>query len=70
MRELGIDNLSKAQRIDLVLELCESIEEPSSSALTGMALRQEIMRRAKRLEDHPETGVEWENVEQELDQAE
>jgi putative addiction module component (TIGR02574 family) len=70
MQSLGIAHLSKDQRIDLVLELCESIHGSPQSGSSGETLRQEILRRAKALEDRPEIGVEWEDVEQALDDAE
>jgi putative addiction module component (TIGR02574 family) len=63
MSTLGIDRLSLAERLQLVDEIWESLEnEPSPPPLTE-AQKREIERRLVRLETDPSAVTPWEEVE-------
>ena len=66
MRDLGIDRLSIDERIVLMNEIWDSLDaEPQTSPLTD-ELREELSRRIKDIDDHPENFVPWEQVREEL----
>jgi len=59
---LGLDKLSREERLALVQELWDSIAaEPAACRLTD-AQKEELLRRADEADTHPETGVPWEEV--------
>ena len=63
LQELGIDKLSRDQRIELVQEIWESIaSEQSSAPLLTDAQRGELERRIADAEAHPENAIPWEEV--------
>jgi putative addiction module component (TIGR02574 family) len=63
IRSLGIDRLSRDERIALVKEIWDTIAaEPSPPFLTP-AQRQELERRVADDDAHPDDGVPWEEVE-------
>jgi putative addiction module component (TIGR02574 family) len=59
---LGIDKLSREQRLALVQEIWDTIAaEPAPLQLTE-AQRQELQRRVAEDDAHPEDVVPWEQV--------
>jgi putative addiction module component (TIGR02574 family) len=62
LQSLGIDRLSREQRIALVLDICSTIAaEPGQSLLTD-AQRGEIERRIAEDDAKPDDVVPWEQV--------
>jgi putative addiction module component (TIGR02574 family) len=62
IQSLGIDRLSREQRIALVLEIWDTIAaEPAQPLLTG-AQRRELQRRVTEDDANPDDVVPWEQV--------
>jgi len=60
MASLGLDKLSRDERLALLNELRESVQaEPSP---ISDEFREELRRRAEDADLHPEDGVPWEEV--------
>lgn len=62
MKTLGIDRLSPEQRIDLALEIWESLEEPRSPARLSAEQRVDLARRDAELDANPEIILTWEQI--------
>ena len=62
LASLGLDKLSREERLVLVQELWDSIAaEPGPSLLTD-AQRKELLRRADEDDANPDEGIPWEEV--------
>ncbi len=61
MSSLGLDRLTREERLSLVQELWDSIAAESGSLLTE-AQRIELLRRADEADASPEDGIPWEQV--------
>jgi putative addiction module component (TIGR02574 family) len=62
LTSLGLDKLSREERLALVQELWDSIAaEPSPDLLTD-AQREELHRRAAEADANPDDGIPWEQV--------
>ena len=61
MAALGIDRLSRDERLALVQEIWDSVAAESGSLLTD-AQRQELERRAAEDDADPDGGIPWEDV--------
>jgi len=61
MADLGIDRLSRADRLSLVQQIWDSIATESKSLLTD-AQRQELNRRVAEDDADPDGGIPWEDV--------
>ena len=62
LASLGLDKLSREDRLALVQELWDSIAaEPSPSLLTD-SQREELRRRADEADANPDDGIPWEQV--------
>ncbi len=62
LASLGLDKLSRDERLALVQELWDSIAaEPAPSLLTD-SQREELRRRAADADANPDDGIPWEQV--------
>ncbi len=59
---LGINQLSRDERIELVLEIWDSIAAESSSPSLSESQRNELRRRVIEDDGNPDDVVEWEQV--------
>ncbi|MEZ6138962.1 MAG: addiction module protein [Zavarzinella sp.] len=62
LQSLGIDQLSKEQRIELVLEIWNSIASESSESLLTPNQREELQKRAAEVDANPNDVVPWEQI--------
>ncbi len=62
IQALGINQLSRDQRIELVLEIWDSIAAESVSTSLSDSQRNELRRRVAEDDDSPDDVVEWEQV--------
>ena len=62
MQQYGLDKLSKEEKIALVEEIWDSIEDQSNAMPLTQAQREELERRIAHLEAHPESTMTWEEV--------
>jgi putative addiction module component (TIGR02574 family) len=62
IQSLGIDRLSRAQRIDLVLDIWDTIAAESVQSSLTDAQRRELQRRVGDDDANPDEGVPWEQV--------
>jgi putative addiction module component (TIGR02574 family) len=62
MKDLGIDQLSPAQRIALALEIWESLKEARPTAQLSVSQRAELARRDAELEANPGIALTWEQI--------
>jgi putative addiction module component (TIGR02574 family) len=62
MKTLGIDRLTPDQRIDLALEIWESLGEFPSQFSSDAKLFEEIHRRDAELRANPGIALTWEEV--------
>jgi putative addiction module component (TIGR02574 family) len=60
---LGIDRLSRGERLQLVQEIWDSLEIEVSGLPLSDAQKQELDRRIVALEANPDAVVPWEEVE-------
>jgi len=63
LETLGLDQLNRNEKLELVAQLLDSIpeSEPSGSTLT-LAQREELQRRISDSKMHPDQLVPWEEV--------
>lgn len=61
MQELGIDRLTREQRIALALEIWESLGDERPTGLSD-AQRAELARRDAELDADPGRAVTWEQI--------
>ena len=62
IQALGIHQLSRDERIELVLEIWDSIAAESKSTSLSDSQRNELRRRVAEDEASPDDVVEWEHV--------
>ena len=62
IQTLGIHQLSRDQRIELVLDIWDSIAAESASTSLSDSQRNELRRRVAEDDDRPGDVVEWEQV--------
>jgi putative addiction module component (TIGR02574 family) len=61
--DLGIDRLSVGERLQLVQDIWDSLEDEVSGLPLSEAQRHELDRRLAALEANPDAVVPWEEVE-------
>jgi putative addiction module component (TIGR02574 family) len=61
MADLGIDRLSREERLSLVQQIWDSVAAEGGSLLTD-AHRRELERRADEDDADPDGGIPWEDV--------
>jgi putative addiction module component (TIGR02574 family) len=62
LQSLGIDQLSREQRIALVLEIWDAIAAESAQPFLTESQRQELQRRVAEDDASPDDVVPWEQV--------
>ena len=62
MKTLGIDRLSVAERIDLALQIWESIPPDLPVPPLTAERREELRRREAELDANPEIALTWEQI--------
>lgn len=66
MKNLGIDKMSRADRLALVQEIWSSIVEDEQPIPISDALRAELSRRAAEADADPAGDIPWEQVKENL----
>jgi putative addiction module component (TIGR02574 family) len=66
MSNFGIDRLPIADRLRLVREICDTLEEPHDDFVMTDELRAELDRRIALMDAHPESLRPWADVEARL----
>ena len=64
--EFDYRQLSVPQRIDLIGEIWDSIEEENGANLVSKAQEEELRRRLEYYREHPEEGSSWDEVEKRI----
>lgn len=59
---LGLDKLSREERLALVQELWDSIAAEKPGGMLTDAQREELRRRAEEADANPDDGIPWEQV--------
>jgi putative addiction module component (TIGR02574 family) len=62
MKELGLDRLTPDQRVNLALEIWESLGEELPVGPLSPDQRAELARRDAELEANPELALTWEQI--------
>jgi putative addiction module component (TIGR02574 family) len=62
LASLGLDRLSRDERLALVQELWDSIVAEQGPSLLTEAQREELLRRADEDDADPDGGIPWEEV--------
>jgi putative addiction module component (TIGR02574 family) len=62
LKSLGLDKLSRDERIALAQELWDSIVAEQGPSLLTEAQRMELLRRADEADADPDGGIPWEEV--------
>ncbi len=62
IKSLGLDRLSRDERIQLAQELWESVASQPEELELSEAQKQELDRRIDAYEKNPNTGTPWEEV--------
>ncbi len=62
MKELGLDRLTPDQRVNLALEIWESLGEERPVGPLSPDQRAELARRDAELEANPELALTWEQI--------
>jgi len=62
MKSLGIDRLSPEQRVDLALEIWESLGDDRPRAGLAAGQRAELARRDAELDANPGLAMSWEQI--------
>lgn len=62
MKELGIDKVTKEQRIALAMEIWDSLGEDRPSSSLSPKFIEELERRDAELEAHPEKALSWKQI--------
>jgi putative addiction module component (TIGR02574 family) len=62
LASLGLDRLSREERLALVQELWDSIAAEQPPGMLTDAQRQELRRRAEEADASPDDGIPWEQV--------
>ena len=68
MKELGIDRLTPSQRVELALEIWDSLEGDRPPVTLPDSVRDELRRRDAELECNPSLAVGWEEIRSGLEQ--
>lgn len=66
VQSLGIDRMSRDQRINLVHEIWDSIASETASSLLNNAQRQELKRRIAEDDAFPDDVIPWEAVKEQI----
>ncbi len=66
MRDLGIDKLSRQERLELAQELWDSIELEEGDYQLSPEWQAELRKRMENADLHPELGQPWDIVKAEL----
>ena len=64
MQQYGIDKLSDEEKLGLVEEIWESMEEPVKGMSLTEAQKQELDRRVAHYEAQPESALTWDELKQ------
>jgi putative addiction module component (TIGR02574 family) len=64
MQQYGIDKLSDEEKLGLVEEIWESMEEPVKGIPLTETQKQELDRRVAHYEAHPESALTWDELKQ------
>jgi putative addiction module component (TIGR02574 family) len=67
MKSLGIDRMTPEERINLALEIWESLGEFPSRFDSDAALLEEINRRDAELAANPEIALTWEEIRRKIE---
>lgn len=67
MKDLGIDRLNATQRVELALEIWESLGDNSPAVRLTTAQREELLRRDAELDADPEMALTWQQIRDGLD---
>lgn len=62
MKSLGIDRLSASERIDLALEIWESLGDERPGCQLTDEQRAELRRRDAEMDAHPDIALTWAEV--------
>jgi putative addiction module component (TIGR02574 family) len=62
MKDLGIEQLTAEQRIDLALEIWESLGEDHPPSRLTPDQRRELLRRDAELDANPSAAISWERI--------
>jgi putative addiction module component (TIGR02574 family) len=62
MKDLGIDRLTPAERVDLALEIWESLGDDRPAGRLTPDQRAELARRDAELDANPELALTWEQI--------
>lgn len=62
MKDLGIEQLTPEQRIDLALEIWDSLGDERPLGRLTPDGRRELLRRDAELDAHPEKALTWEQI--------
>ncbi len=62
MKDLGIDRMNVDQRVDLALEIWESLEEDRPVGRLNAEQRAELNRRDAELDANPDIALSWEQI--------
>lgn len=65
MKSLGIDQLSRDERIELVHEICQSLEDDNADDALTDEQRREVERRLSVHAANPQAAAPWDVVEAE-----
>ena len=68
MKQLGIDRLTPSQRVELALEIWDSLEGDRPPVALPDSVRAELRRRDAELESNPTLAVSWEEIRSGLEQ--
>jgi putative addiction module component (TIGR02574 family) len=66
VKSLGIDRLSREERLLLVQEIWDTIVDEQQPGLLSEAQREELARRAAENDAAPNEGVPWEQVQAQI----
>ena len=62
MKDFGIDKLTPNQRVDLALEIWESLDDDRVVGQLNPELRAELARRDAEMDANPEIAITWEQI--------
>ena len=69
MKELGIDRMNVDQRVDLALEIWESLEEDRPAGRLNAEQRRELTSRDAELDANPDIALNWEQIRSEVEKG-
>ena len=62
MKDLGIDKMTPQQRVDLALEIWESLGDNRPAGMLSPVQRLELARRDAELDENPGMALSWEQI--------